>query len=273
VRLPRCRRRLRTHGAAAKPSGCATYPATFVFDGEAVRVSLGVECACVVESFGRRDGAPLVPAGASTRADLPAGAQLGVLPETIAIHAGATAPRAAVVQWSRAAMRIAGTTDAVALLWSLAAKIDAGDLSEDGARAAADSASPPDEAALAPWIAALAARTAAKQDAADRWRSAGDRVRASSRLLAAAASSLKEGAPLAAALAGEGAPRALESFYVTAALHGHALLGEVPLAHALRDRAVRLLLARALRDSPYPIALVEAMMRAQGVKEYAKLVA
>ena len=43
-------------------------------------------------------------------------------------------------------------------------------------------------------------------------------------------------------------------------------------AHALRDRAVRLLLARTIAGIPHPLPLVEAMMRAQGVKEYVRMV-
>jgi lysine-N-methylase len=263
----------RAHGAAAKPSGCAIYPATFVFDGEVVRVSLGVECACAAKSLGRTDGVPLVPAGAAARGDLPAGAQVVTLPEVIEIAAGKTAPRDAVVRWSRAALRGADPADAVAFLWSLAARVEAGDLSEEGVRAAEERAAPPDDAALAPWIEALAERTAAKLEAAERWRSRRDRVREASRSLAEAAASLKDEASRRAALAGEGAPRPLEAFHVKAALHGHALLGEIPLADALRDRAMRIILARMIRGVAYPLPLVEAMMRAQGVKEYARAVA
>lgn len=270
----------RTHGAAAKPSGCAIYPATFVFDGEAVRVSLGVECACIAKSLGRTDGVPLVAPGATVRGDLPAGAQVVALPEEIEIRAGVTAPREAVARWSRAAMLAPETTCAVALLWSLAAKVEEGDLSEEGVSAAIAGAAPPDEAALAPWVTALAERTAAKRESADRWRSVHDRVRVASQVLAEAAASLKERATLVDAVAGQGASRPLEAFYVRAALHGHGLVGEVPLAHALRDRAVRIVLARVLSWAPpasdlelsHPLTLVEAMMRAQGVKEYARMV-
>jgi lysine-N-methylase len=214
------------------------------------------------------------------RGDLPAGALVVALPEAIEIGAGTTVPREAAVRWSRAALRAPGSIDAVGLLWSLAAKVERGDLSEDGVEAAIASPSPPDEDALAPWIEALAARTAAKREAAERWRSDRDRVRTASRVLAAAAAALQDRATLGTALAGVGAPWPLEAFYVTAALHGHALLGEIPLAHALRDRAVRLVLARAVPvscaepglDVSYPLPLVEAMMRAQGVKEYARMV-
>ena len=120
----------RRHGAAAKPSGCAIYPATFAFDGEAVRVSLGVECACIAKSLGKKDGTPLVAEAAAVRGDLPAGAQVVVLPEAIELREGVTAPRAEVVRWSRAVLRAwAGASgdaeshaDAVAVLWALERK-------------------------------------------------------------------------------------------------------------------------------------------------------
>ena len=67
-----------------------------------------------------------------------------------------------------------------------------------------------------------------------------------------------------------------------AALHGHRLFGELPLSFALRDRATRVLCARALgsvaRDLPenerdpaaeHPLALVEAMLRGHGLDAYA----
>ncbi|MEZ4294389.1 MAG: YkgJ family cysteine cluster protein [Polyangiaceae bacterium] len=283
------------HGLAAKPSGCAIYPATFVFDGERVRVSLGVECGCVARSVGREEGVPLVAEGAVTRADLPEGAQIVAIPEVVEIATGLTAPREEVVRWSRAAMRLPVGGDAVAILWALAAAVEKGDLSEAGVNAALSVERPPSAEALAPWVEAVAARTAEKRDSADRWRSARDRVRVGSQRLAEAAAHLREPGALDRLLAANsseaakhGVDAGLERFYVTASLHGHALIGDVPLAHALRDRAVRILLARALgeraagaggaetervsRDREEALPLVEAMMRAQGVKEYARLV-
>ncbi len=310
----------RRHGAAAKPSGCAIYPATFTFDGEAVRVSLGVECACIAKSLGKKDGAPLVPEGAAARGDLPAGAQVIVLPEAIEIREGVTASRADVVRWSRAVLRAWATVskganasvapvsaaganrslaqaseapgesgersssgDAVSVLWALAAKMEAGDLSEEGARAAFEEArvARPTAEALRPWIAALAERAASKRDSADRWRSGRDRVRGLSTSLAEGATSLAEETNLTRALEGEGAARELEAFYVMTGLHGHGWIGEMPLAVALRDRAVRVLLGRALSGKEAvgggtgdgaALTRVEAMMRAQGIKEYARVV-
>jgi lysine-N-methylase len=68
-----------------------------------------------------------------------------------------------------------------------------------------------------------------------------------------------------------------ELFFLRVLLHGHQLAGELPLARALRDRAVRLILARALPDAlpegdparAHPLALVEAMMRGHGLAVYA----
>jgi lysine-N-methylase len=81
-----------------------------------------------------------------------------------------------------------------------------------------------------------------------------------------------------------------DAFYVRALLHGHLLADEIPLADALRDRAVRILAGRSLGavlaraapdvspegrasqpDDParaYPLSLVESMMRAHGLKAY-----
>jgi lysine-N-methylase len=72
-----------------------------------------------------------------------------------------------------------------------------------------------------------------------------------------------------------------EALYARAVLHGHQLAGEWPVSIALRDRAVRLLVARALdrlleqtpsepHDSAtlHPLALVEAMLRGHGLDAY-----
>ena len=275
----------RRHGAAAKPSGCAIYPATFAFDGEAVRVSLGVECACIAKSLGKKDGTPLVAEAAAERGDLPAGAQVVVLPEAIELREGVTAPRAEVVRCSRAVLRAWGGArgdaeshaDAVAVLWALASKVEAGDLSEEGVRAAMAEARAggPALEMLRPWIAALAERTASKRESAERWRSSHDRVRGLSALLADGAAALAGEQRLTRALGGEGTAQELEAFYVTAGLHGHGWIGEVPLGAALRDRAVRLLLGRVVSEAesdPTALTRVEAMMRAQGLKEYARAV-
>lgn len=243
-------------GAEAKPRGCRVYPATFVDDGEAVRVSVGVECACVLASAGRAGGAPLVPEGARVRADLLPGTRVAVVPEAVALTAAERAPRAAFVAWSRrVAELVEGAEDPLAFLWSLAAAVETRglDLPEPMAPAA------PDLQAVVP---ALVQRAQARVDAADGWRAGGDRSRRASHEILAAAKRLAQPAGLAFALT-DARSRQGERFYLRALLHGHALAGEV-LADALRERALRLALARAL-PGPYALAEVEAMMRGHGL--------
>jgi lysine-N-methylase len=130
---------------------------------------------------------------------------------------------------------------------------------------------------LAPWIEALAVRARARVASAGAWRSARDRSRQASSWIAAAAEDLCDPAACAAALEAPLRFRRDEVFFARAMIHGHLLAGELPLAAALRDRAVRLILGRALPgalppDEParaHPLALVEAMMRGHGLGAYA----
>jgi lysine-N-methylase len=262
-------------GEKAKPQGCQVYPATFVDDGEAVRVSIGVECPCVLASVGREGGAPLVEPGARTRGDLGPGVRVVELPAEIPIAQGRAAPRAGLAAWSRIACGD-GEGDAVARLWSLARAVDADGLDEGASRRALAAPELPAVEELGAWVEALAARAKARVESAEAWRSARDRSLGASRWIAAAAAALREPGGTAAALGAGERFRGDEAFFVRASIHGHHLAGELPLAVALRDRAVRLLLARVLgeampADDPgraHPIALVEAMMRGHGLGAY-----
>ena len=270
-------------GEAAKPRGCSVYPATFVDDGERVRVSVGVECACVLASVGRAGGTPLVADGARTRGDLGVAARVATLAESIVVAVGTTAPRAAFVAWSRAVASALppvddGAADGVAIAWSLAAAIEAHGLDPAAAQAALAAAQRPDEAALAPLLEALAARARARVATADAWRGSRDRSRLASHWIAAAAARLLDPAARAAVLADAAPFRRSELFYLHAQIHGHALAGDLPLSVALRDRATRIVLSRALPEAlpegdparPWPLALVEAMMRGHGLSAYAR---
>jgi len=103
----------------------------------------------------------------------------------------------------------------------------------------------------------------------------------------AAATALCQPEALEALLAAPApAPRA-EAFYLRALIHGHALaIGGLPISLALHDRAVRVLVARALPlvlatlppaeldpACAHPLALVEAMLRGHGLDAYAHDVA
>ncbi|WP_437640111.1 YkgJ family cysteine cluster protein [Sorangium sp. So ce854] len=266
-------------GPAAKPLGCRTFPASFVDDGESVRISVAVECACVLASVGRPGGAPLVDPRLRARGDLDERIDVATLPDRVAVAPGRAAARAELVAWSRRLAAAAPPPDVAAGLFALAAAVEAKGLT-GGAIARFERPDPLDPAALAPWLAALHRRAArrAREDAA--WRSERDLARRATQWIAAATFALADPDLLDALLLSPVCAPDRERFYLRAALHGHRLLGALPLSLALRDRAARLVVARALplvfaeagADDPAcaePIALVEAMLRGHGLDAYA----
>jgi lysine-N-methylase len=273
-------------GEGQKPRGCSVYPVTFVDDGESVRVSVCVECACVAVSVGRSGGVPLADPAALSRGDLGPGARVAALPEAIAVAHGANAKRADFVAWAKLVAGLApdedspGDHDVVAVLWSLAGALDAAGLDAGATRAAIAEPEPPSAEALAPWIEALVARAEARAKAADAWRGQRDRSRLASRWIASAATALRGPAALESALGSAARFGRDERFWLRAMVHGHQLAGDVPVSVALRDRAVRALLSRALPEAlpvdeaarAHPVALVEAMMRGHGLGAYAAAV-
>jgi lysine-N-methylase len=266
-------------GAGAKPVGCNAFPTSFIDDGESVRVSVSVECACVLASVGRPGGAPLLPPGAATRGDLDGAIVVDRLAEQVAVAPGSRASRAAFVAWSRRVAALPPSGDTAALLLRLAGAIDAGGLDEDAASRAAARPDRPAARALLPWIEALAARAERRSREDDAWRSERDLGRRATRWIARAAADLLQPGALEVVLAAPVAAPASEAFYLRAVLHGHRLAGDLPLSLALRDRAARLVVARALplafadgeRDPAcaHPLGLVEAMLRGHGLDAYA----
>jgi len=267
-------------GPDEKPLGCRTFPAIFVDDGEAVRVAPAVECACVLASaIAPRDGAPLVPDGARSSADLDEGILVAALPDEILVTPGQTAPRAALVRLSRVIAAWTSSLDAPAALVGLAAAIEAEGL--DPAVAARVFAAPPplDVERLRPFFAELAGRAARRVRIDATFRAEDDLARRALGWIERAARSLADEPRLVPA-----DPRVVraEAFYVRAGAHAYQLFaGDLPLAHALRDRAARLLVARALghlvtpdevrREGAleHPLALVEATLRGHGLDAYA----
>ncbi|MEP7123996.1 MAG: YkgJ family cysteine cluster protein [Byssovorax sp.] len=265
-------------GGPAKPIGCNLFPASFLDDGERVAVSASVECACILASVGRPGGAPLIAPEARFRGDLDPSVFVASLPSHLAITYAVRANRADVRAWSRRIEALSPPSDVARTLWSLAAAID-----EHGLDAAP---LPAFEAPLAiapseihPWFEALARRAArrAREDAV--WRSERDLARLATSWIAEAAEGLVS-SDVASIPASTPAVATSEAFYLRAALHGYKLFGDLPLTTALRDRAVRLLVARALPDvfaragatdpaCAYPLALVEAMLRGHGLDGYA----
>jgi lysine-N-methylase len=297
-------------GEDGKPLGCRLFPATFTDDGEAVRVSVVVECACVLASAqGGSGGAPLVPGGAVVRGDLDEAVVIDVLPDRVNVARGRSAARGDLVAWSRAVLAVAtdpssAAVDWAAALWALAAEVEASGLDASAARRAfaAPSRGPRAEDVL-PWIDALRRRAARRAQEGAAWRSERDLARRAARWIEKAAEILLEpgacetalGASEAGPSGGGSGPDELasrqvsEGLYVRALIHGHQLVagsGEGPsLAVALRDRAVRVLLARAMPEAiarvaseepgappdsaeRYPLALLEAMLRGHGLEAY-----
>jgi lysine-N-methylase len=283
----RCRVELAA-GHESKPLGCRRYPATFVDDGEAVRVSVGVDCPCVLASLGRLDGAPLCPAGVEREGQLEPGTPVARLPERIRLGPDAFATRGGLRAWSREVLDALaeGGRDPLASFWALADAVQHDGLDVVAARAALGQGEPPRAATLAIRLVALASRTRDRLESAAAWRSERDRTRRLARWLDQAAQGLLEPGRVEALLAAGPTEPEHERFYLRATVHGHHLVEEdQPLVGALRDRAVRLLFARAAGDevrqgrapagsaadpaATCPLAAVETMMRAQGLRGYA----
>jgi lysine-N-methylase len=248
-------------GAPAKPWGCAAFPATLCDDGEVVRVSATVECACVLASVGREGGASLVPATARVLGDLPLTQHVDELAERIAVTKEVTLERAAVRVLADALFEHA-LDDPPATLWSLADALERGEATIPPTIAA------PEPTTVVPRIEALHRRASARAAVASSWRAETDRIRRALTSIAATALVLRGRAPLAETLA-DASWRSDESFYVRALAFGRRFAGgPMPLADTLREHAVRLWIARALPlvhpDEPHPLALVEAMARAHG---------
>ena len=267
-------------GSRAKPLGCRTYPAVFCDDGESLRVSVAVECACVLASVGRASGTPLVPVEAKVWADLEPGIHVVGLPDPVPVCATRVVARAEYVAWTKGLVADPPAGDVVTFLLAMADRIMGEGLAPTANRF---TAIPPEPRAdmLRPWLEALrrCATTRAAED--KRWRSERDLARRASAWIAIATTAMLEPRALDALLAPPLDTRDHEAFYLRAALHGHRLVGKYSLDVALRDAAVRMLVARALLvlfatlpegeldpACEYPLALVEATLRGQGLDVY-----
>lgn len=257
-------------GGDAKPFGCNLFPARFVDDGEAVRLSALVECACVIRSARGDDGAPLLDPAVVTRAQLPSEVFIEVLPHTLAVSATQTCSRAELVAWSRAVLATP-IDDVPSWLWAVADALD-----RDGALPSPGLATPklaPN--AVAPWLDAW--RTVIAGIVAENvaWRGARDVALHALDVMRETLTVIVEANLLDALLESGATQPEAERFYLRATAHGHQWIAERPLSVHLRNLALRVTLARALhrfRSADVltgvafeePIALVEAMCRGYG---------
>jgi len=259
-------------GMEAKPRACQAYPAQLVDDGEAVRVSVAVECVCVLTSLHGEGGQSLVSDDIRLSSLLPSGTSVPMLPDRIAVTSDTVADRAALRAFTSAVLDIVpDEADGVALAWSLARHLEAAKGLCAPDQLELDTPSPEE---LAPWLSALHAQLRDKCLHVG-WRSPRDRSRLRSDWLCNAAASLLDAPVVASTMAAQPTPRD-EAFTLRASLWGYQILTP-DLVTGLRDRAIRFLVARRCHDitpdavepaASHPIAAVEAMMRGQGIGAY-----
>src|SRR5262249_2216200 len=135
----------------------------------------------------------LVPPGARVQRDLPEALVVQSLPRRVHVSPDATAPREALVAWSRrvtalldAAERAGGVPDVAAITMSIGALLAEGGLAADPARATVEPVPIAAEAVL-PWVEALHRRAARREREDAGWRSGRDLARRATRWIALAA--------------------------------------------------------------------------------------
>jgi len=269
-------------GPLGKPLGCRTFPALFVDDGHAVRISPAVECACVLASLGRTQGGePLVSPDVTTSDKLDPGIHISRLPDMILITKKRYATRDDLVAWSKVVTKAPASLDVPGVFLALSDQVQQWGLDPLAADQALITPRRVTADALLPSLVALAERTQKRLRIDGSWRSDQDLALLSLRAIVKAVTLLTSDL---AQLEQYAAPttdpqtQASEAFYLRAGAHGHQfVLNDAPLAQGLHDRAVRLVLARAFGDvfSPderdrdpvfrHPLALLEATLRGHGL--------
>lgn len=269
-------------GSLGKPLGCRTFPALFVADGQSVRVSPAVECACVLASVGQTQaGESLVPSSITTSDKLDPGIHISRLPDMILITKKRYATRPELVAWSNVISQAPAPLDVPGTFLALAADVQEWGLDLQAAARALISPRQLRPDALLPSLLALAERTQKRLRVDGSWRSDQDLALKSLRTIFHVADLLStdlEKLQHYSSPTNDPRTQASEAFYLRAGAHGHQfVLGDAPLAQALHDRAVRLVLARAFGDLvdpdvrdhdpvfEHPLALVEATLRGHGL--------
>ena len=253
-------------GHDKKPFACQAYPAVYVDDGVAIRVSPTPECACIFDSAGGHRGSGLVSPGATRREHLHEMVEPRPVPDPVPLTERHATDRAALRCWSVSVhRRLLGERepdlDAPGFALAMAAAMADGALSADVA--------PTSLEALRPWVQAFRSRAEDVAETQDAWRGASDLSRHVARWISDA---LRDADVFAAPPRPE-----TERFYLASLAWGHRVAtGGRTLAHGLRDRATRMLVARAMASSPsrpaalsHPLALLEAAVRNLGITGYA----
>jgi len=258
------------------------FPALYVDDGHSVRVSPAVECACVLASVGvTHEGELLVPDQMTSSDKLDPGVHVARLPDMILITQKRYGSRDELIAWSKLVAQAPPPSDTLGTFLALADEVQTWGLDLGAAARALLSPRTADPESMRPALFALVERSRRRLHIDDAWRSENDLALRSVRWISnAAALLLAEPTVLARILhtSPSAADAQAEAFYLRAGAHGHQfVLSDAPLAQALRDRAVRIVLARTMslivgpderQTEPalrHPLALVEATLRGHGL--------
>ncbi len=271
----------RAGDARSKPLGCNLFPLALVDDGERVRASVSVECACVLSSVGKPGGSPIVAESALVRGDLDPAIVVDELPQVVDLSASQKGSLAEYLRWCDGVLAaLPPDGDSGRLSWALANSLDAAGF--DVEHAVRVLAEPPevDLRVAERYLQALSNKAARRAKSQQAWRSERDLCRRGVSIIAASASLLLDSEVLSAVVCGAGRVKADEEFYLYVTLFGHQLVG-YPMAKALRDRAIVMWIGRmfplaadALYDGAkepafgHPLALVEALFRGHGLRRY-----
>ncbi len=260
-----------SEGADHKPLGCRVYPAMYIDDGVSVRVSFQPECACVFSSLHTSN----VDSSDREPVEVPGVLTVPRLASSLCISDGHVATPDQMRRWAEwldgALRRL--DADPVSHLWWLAEALDQHGLVQPELPNVC-SLPEGDAVAWLGWLGSVA-EGVAEDDAA--WRARDDAHRITTSWLAEALTD-----PAEAVAAPRTVPE-VERWYLLNLNHGYRLAcsGRC-LADGLRDRATRIVAARAMmctasaasivdHDSAmrFPITLVEAAMRKGALARYA----
>jgi lysine-N-methylase len=265
----------RVGGLRAKPVGCSVFPMRYCDDGMRVRQGIRFECGCVFESIANAENGPDVLSGPLREAGLPEATAIDVLPERIEIVPGRVASRASLRAWTDALLQRREPEDVAMDLWSLAEELES-----SGSLPARPTADPcrvsPEEPAQ--WVEALHRRTSARLRCEISWRLPGDPVLEALRWVVATTSIVRRSGVWAEVMALEPSVPRHELFYRRATAFGYAWVDGRPLVTSLRDRAIRLWIARAMpalaavmaseASARHPLATLEMLVRGHGLRGY-----
>ncbi len=269
-------------GPDVKPAGCSLFPALFTDDGESIRVSVAPECSCVFRSAKGSNGEPLVSPEMTLGKDLPRAAYVRCLPDRIVVIPTKTVSRARYVLWSREVfnwLRDARHTrklDAAAMLWALARHTEARGLVDPTGVEPAEL----DATDLVPWLERLEDTSRRCANNRAQWSTTADLALDVMQSITAACQRMLQGTNPLPRTSNHSAED--EHFLCLTLVHGHQLVDDRPLVTALRDQAVRMIVARSIAEATserrrgprdeliwgHPLALTEAAFRGQGLEKY-----